>query len=154
VGAGFLRVLRFPLPIFIPPISPQSPSPIIRGWHNRLVSDRSTQSPTPLIKKKIVPNTLWIVGCTLPLPELELRPVSCPARGKSLYQLSYPRSGSFFTRKTLRNPVRQLICDYSENITKNMRTDCSQNVEFSSLLGRVVHIFKGKDIPVTGRGGP
>jgi hypothetical protein len=28
-GAGFLRVLRFPLPIFIPPIAPQSPSPII-----------------------------------------------------------------------------------------------------------------------------
>jgi hypothetical protein len=25
-GAAFLRVLRFPLPIFIPPISPQSPS--------------------------------------------------------------------------------------------------------------------------------
>jgi hypothetical protein len=24
--AGFLRVLRFPLPIFIPPIAPQSPS--------------------------------------------------------------------------------------------------------------------------------
>jgi hypothetical protein len=24
-GAGFLRVLRFPLPIFIPPVSPQSP---------------------------------------------------------------------------------------------------------------------------------
>jgi hypothetical protein len=22
----------FPCPIFIPPISPQSPSPIIRGW--------------------------------------------------------------------------------------------------------------------------
>jgi hypothetical protein len=28
-GADFLRVLRFPLPIFIPPIAPQSPSPII-----------------------------------------------------------------------------------------------------------------------------
>jgi hypothetical protein len=28
-GAGFLRVLRFPLPIFIPPIAPQSPSSII-----------------------------------------------------------------------------------------------------------------------------
>jgi hypothetical protein len=27
--AVFLRVLRFPLPILIPPISPQSPSPII-----------------------------------------------------------------------------------------------------------------------------
>jgi hypothetical protein len=34
-GAGFLRVLRFPLPVFIPPIAPQSPSPIIWGWYNR-----------------------------------------------------------------------------------------------------------------------
>jgi hypothetical protein len=34
-GAGFLRVLRFPLPIFIPPISPQSPSSIIWGLYNR-----------------------------------------------------------------------------------------------------------------------
>jgi hypothetical protein len=34
-AAGFLRVLRFPLPIFIPPIAPQSPSPIIWGWYNR-----------------------------------------------------------------------------------------------------------------------
>jgi hypothetical protein len=34
-GAGFLRVLRFPLPIFIPPIARQSPSPIILGWYNR-----------------------------------------------------------------------------------------------------------------------
>jgi hypothetical protein len=34
-GAGFLRALRFPLPIFIPPIAPQSPSPIIWGWYNR-----------------------------------------------------------------------------------------------------------------------
>jgi hypothetical protein len=34
-GVGFLRVLQFPLPIFIPPIAPQSPSPIIWGWYNR-----------------------------------------------------------------------------------------------------------------------
>jgi hypothetical protein len=33
--AGFLQVLRFPLPIFIPPTAPQSPSPIIWGWYNR-----------------------------------------------------------------------------------------------------------------------
>jgi hypothetical protein len=33
--AGFLTVLRFSLPIFIPPIAPQSPSPIIWGWYNR-----------------------------------------------------------------------------------------------------------------------
>jgi hypothetical protein len=37
-GAGFLRVLRFPLPIFIPPIAPQSPSSIIWGWYNRPVA--------------------------------------------------------------------------------------------------------------------
>jgi hypothetical protein len=34
-GTGFLRVLRLPPPIFIPPIAPQSPSPIIWGWYNR-----------------------------------------------------------------------------------------------------------------------
>jgi hypothetical protein len=34
-GAGFLRVLRFPLPIFIQPIAPQSPSSIIWGLYNR-----------------------------------------------------------------------------------------------------------------------
>jgi hypothetical protein len=36
-GAGFLRVLRFPLPIFIPPIAPQSPSSVICDWYNRPV---------------------------------------------------------------------------------------------------------------------
>jgi hypothetical protein len=36
VGAGFLRVLRFPLQSsFAPPITPQSPSYTIRGMHNR-----------------------------------------------------------------------------------------------------------------------
>jgi hypothetical protein len=30
--ADFLRVLRFPLPIRIPPIAPQSLLSIIRGW--------------------------------------------------------------------------------------------------------------------------
>jgi hypothetical protein len=38
-GAGFLRVLvlRFPLPIFIPPIAPQSPSSVIWDWYNKPV---------------------------------------------------------------------------------------------------------------------
>jgi hypothetical protein len=35
-GAGFLRVLRFPLPILIPPIAPHSS--IARGWYNRPAS--------------------------------------------------------------------------------------------------------------------
>jgi hypothetical protein len=34
---GFLLVLQFLLPIFIPPVSPESPSPIIWGWYSRLV---------------------------------------------------------------------------------------------------------------------
>jgi hypothetical protein len=34
-GASFLRVLRSTLPIFIPPIAPQSPSSIIWGLYNR-----------------------------------------------------------------------------------------------------------------------
>jgi hypothetical protein len=38
-GADFLRVLRFPLPILIPPSAPHSSS-IIRGWYNRPVSGR------------------------------------------------------------------------------------------------------------------
>jgi hypothetical protein len=55
-GAGCLRVLRFPLPIFIPPIAPHSPSSIIRGWYNRSVvaAVPSGLSLTPLrIMKKI-----------------------------------------------------------------------------------------------------
>jgi hypothetical protein len=48
-GAGFLRVLRFPLPILIPPTAPHSP--IVRGWYNMPNSGRRnkwTQShPTP-----------------------------------------------------------------------------------------------------------
>jgi hypothetical protein len=38
-GAGFLRVLRFPLPILIPPTAPHSSS-INRGWYNRTISGR------------------------------------------------------------------------------------------------------------------
>jgi hypothetical protein len=41
-GAGFLRVLRFPLPVSIPPTAPHS-SYIIRGWYNRPVSGRRTK---------------------------------------------------------------------------------------------------------------
>jgi hypothetical protein len=52
--AGFLRVLRFALPIFIPPIAPQSPSSIIIwGLYNRpeVAAVPSGHSPTTLIKK-------------------------------------------------------------------------------------------------------
>jgi hypothetical protein len=41
-GAGFLRVLRIPLPILIQPTAPHSSS-IIRCWYNRLISFKWTQ---------------------------------------------------------------------------------------------------------------
>jgi hypothetical protein len=55
-GAGILRVLRFPLPIFIPPIAPQSPPSIIWGWYNRpeVAAVPSGLSPIPLIIKIII----------------------------------------------------------------------------------------------------
>jgi hypothetical protein len=55
--AGFLRVFRFHLPIFIPSTVPQSPSSIIWGWYNRPIAAAvpSGLSLTPLriIKKKL-----------------------------------------------------------------------------------------------------
>jgi hypothetical protein len=50
-GAGFLRALQFPLPIFIPPIAPKSPSSIIWGLYNRpkVAAVPSGLSPTPLM---------------------------------------------------------------------------------------------------------
>jgi hypothetical protein len=49
IGAGFLAVLRFPVPILIPPNAP--PSSVIWGWYNRPISDRRTKwtesHPTP-----------------------------------------------------------------------------------------------------------
>jgi hypothetical protein len=58
-GAGFLRVLRFPLPIFIPPIAPQSPSFSRLGLYNRpeVAAVPGDVSPTPqiiIIKKKYI----------------------------------------------------------------------------------------------------
>jgi hypothetical protein len=53
-GAGFLRVLRFPLPIFIPPIAPQSSSSIIWGLYNRpeVAAVPSGLNPTPLRRRR------------------------------------------------------------------------------------------------------
>jgi hypothetical protein len=55
-GAGFLRVLRFPLPILIPPTASHS-STTIRSWYNRPHSGRRTNwtqvSPHPKKKKTL-----------------------------------------------------------------------------------------------------
>jgi hypothetical protein len=57
-GTGFLRILRFPLIILIPPTAPHSSSSITRGWYNRPISGRRTKwtqsHPTPRIKKYVL----------------------------------------------------------------------------------------------------
>jgi hypothetical protein len=61
-GADFLRVLRFPLPIVIPPTAPHSSSSIIRGWYNRPISGRRTkwtQSPHRKKLKKLGWNIIF-----------------------------------------------------------------------------------------------
>jgi hypothetical protein len=64
-GAGFLRVLRFPLPIFIPPIAPQSPLSIIWGLYNRpeVAAVPSGLSSTPLRKKNCLLKCKLVFRC-------------------------------------------------------------------------------------------
>jgi hypothetical protein len=56
-GAGFPSVLGFPLPILIPPISPQSSSSsVIRDWYNSPNSGSSTKwTQSHPMRKKIHP---------------------------------------------------------------------------------------------------
>jgi cyanate permease len=57
-GAGFLQVLRLPLPIFIPPIAQRSPSSIIWGWYNgpivAIVKTGLSLTPLRIIIIKII----------------------------------------------------------------------------------------------------
>jgi hypothetical protein len=58
-GAGFLRVLRFPLPVLIPPIAPHSSSSIIRGWYNRSDSGRRTKCTQAHRAPRNYPRLVW-----------------------------------------------------------------------------------------------
>jgi hypothetical protein len=51
-GAGFLQVLRFLLPIFIPPTDPHSSS-IIPGWYNRPLTGRRANWTVSTHPKKL-----------------------------------------------------------------------------------------------------
>jgi hypothetical protein len=53
VGAGFLRELRFPLPIYIPSASPPIIFTITGGWHNRPGVAAVPIASQTRIKKKI-----------------------------------------------------------------------------------------------------
>jgi hypothetical protein len=52
LGQVFPEYFGFTLPIFIRPISPQSPSLIIRGWYNRPVVAAVSKVPPHKLKKK------------------------------------------------------------------------------------------------------
>jgi hypothetical protein len=58
-GEGFLRVLRFSLPIRIPPVAPQSSSSIIWGWYSRPNSGRSTKLTQSHTMRKIIQKLKW-----------------------------------------------------------------------------------------------
>jgi hypothetical protein len=67
LGAGFLQVLRFPLPILIPPTAPHSSSSIIRDWYNRPISGRRTKwtnksHPTSINKKNALKTNWYFVS--------------------------------------------------------------------------------------------
>jgi hypothetical protein len=74
-GAGFLRVLRFPLQIFIPPIASQSPSSIIWDWYNRpvvaTVPSGLSFTPLRIMKKKsdipVVVRTKYLLNTIIAL---------------------------------------------------------------------------------------
>jgi hypothetical protein len=63
LGQVFSEYFGFPLPIFTPPISPQSPSPIIRGWYNKpVVAEVPKVPPNKLKKKTKTPSLLYLTG--------------------------------------------------------------------------------------------
>jgi hypothetical protein len=60
-GAGFIRVLRFPLPTLIPPTAPCSSS-IIRSWFNKPTYKVDSVSSHPKKKKRSMTDVLYGKG--------------------------------------------------------------------------------------------
>jgi hypothetical protein len=72
LGARFLRVLRFFLPL-IPPTAPHSTSSIIRRWYNRLNSDRRTK----WTQSHSTSRNESSYSCSLPLPRYSRSRICC-----------------------------------------------------------------------------
>jgi hypothetical protein len=91
-GAGFLLVLRFPLPILIPPTAPHSSSSVIRGWYNRPVNGRRskwTQSHlTPRNLKKKLQKTMGNLSQERPCPNRDPNRISPGYKSEALLQES------------------------------------------------------------------
>jgi hypothetical protein len=90
-GAGFLRVLRFPLPILISTTAPYSS--ILRGWYNRPTSGRRTKwtlTPPQGTKRKITLKLKFIWLSYIIMDRAQLTPGFCGAQVRyiSIYKLS------------------------------------------------------------------
>jgi cyanate permease len=106
-GVGFLQARRFPLPIFIPPVAPQSPSSIIWDWYSSPVVSTvpSGLSFTPLriiiIRLKLLITLL--VLCKKVKLSLCLSIIPCKASFLKLApdsgEWSVPQTGCFTVRK-------------------------------------------------------
>jgi hypothetical protein len=96
-GAGFLRVIRFTLSIFIPQISPQKPSGV---WYNRTVNGCSAQSNTPLIKKK---------------KEVKMKIVKKSNRCKPEYKVTPYPSNEIIKGQILKNNIYKFSSYLTEN---------------------------------------
>jgi hypothetical protein len=80
-GAGFLRVLQFPLPNICPLIARQSSTFIIQCWYSRPIIDRSNSglgsTPAPKINK----NSSFLWTCFYISPgSMKISPVCCAKR--------------------------------------------------------------------------
>jgi hypothetical protein len=130
-GTGFLRVLRFPLPLFIPPNSPSSQSPGA-GTIGQLAADVPSGpsldfTPNMRIKKKMFCDT---TPCK-PAGE----PISFFAYSSTLKMVAICSSKTSVDFQLVDDVISQkrelfhkVVCSTSERKKKNM------GVQFSSLL--------------------
>jgi hypothetical protein len=111
-GVGFLRVLRFPLPIFIPPIAPQSPSSIIWGLYNRpeVAAVPSGLSPTPrpiCCDSQISEHSPQSPQISSPVRTLHAVPI---AKCVSISTLRYPHTSYTFIAGIYNNATVSAVC--------------------------------------------
>jgi hypothetical protein len=93
-GAGFPRILRFPLPTLIWPTAPHTSS-IIRGWYNRPINGRRTKltqfHPTPRNLKKSKKRTVGSFAGVkaVGMWSWPLTPIKC--RGQEWWNYTFKR---------------------------------------------------------------
>jgi hypothetical protein len=134
-GAGFLRVLPFPLPTFIPPNAPQSSSSIIRGWYNRptvadVPSGLSLTPPRESKKKQSHPGDDSLSGPikTNLVSYLSLIPLAC------MYLLGQTQTFHLVMLDMAQRSVPPTRCVSAVNVCRNFGIF---NIELFSLTDNI-----------------